>query len=211
MFNNLYVNETDKAVYINYGDKIRFNRPIFQGLPKTVGYFVDEGGTNVSIITEYNTISAANFSLTGASADKVLRITERSWGTSAIVINKPIEAPILTPSTIACPTAVTLTPEQLCSSLISNAGQTGETVVTLPPAYANYRFRAIITKASVSYWRIGTPGDETIYLDGGQTPKAWVQNAAPAVGDMIEFMAFKTDAGVYAWVATSIVGTWGAY
>jgi hypothetical protein len=213
-FNKTWINAYHaKAVNIQYGDKISFLYPNFVGAnPATVGYFINNNGTGIEIKGDETVLSSVNFSITGTNANHVVKDMIKAVGVSkGRVFNNVTKAAVLQPNPIVCTNNKTMLPEELAGTILNNNGQSGTNInIHLPIPVENYRFRFVcsVTQAANNF-RINTNGETTIFLDGVENPKAWVEIVNPKMGDCIEFMAFAGDN--YYWIAKPIRGTWTTY
>ncbi len=98
--------------------------------------------------------------------------------------------------------------DEVCGTLISNAGQGAENVsATLPTATKAFEFDVILgTAQGANYFRLQTAGNNVIFLDGSPTPQASVTCSPATVGSALRVQAFTGAA--YYWIATTVAGTW---
>lgn len=108
--------------------------------------------------------------------------------------------------TAQSPTAVQLT--KCNGTTIHNYNQAASNINnTLPATTANLAFMGTVATAQASnYWRFTAASAGTIYLNGSETGKDYVQYSAPAVGNY--FSCFTANrGGTYVWYCTDGVGS----
>lgn len=90
------------------------------------------------------------------------------------------------------------------NGLISNYGQTDDTALTLVTAGAGMSFVVVFGTAVSKYYRVLPAAEDGIYYEGvtqGTGSAHYVGVAATVVGQVIQFISFKTGASTYSWIA----------
>lgn len=105
--------------------------------------------------------------------------------------------------------SVTLTAAQCVGESINNYGQTDNITFMLPAAAEGLNFTFIAGTTVAKYLRFDPASGDSIYLDGLTTGDGkYAGIASVTIGDWIQFVAFKTGASAYDWMATSGLGAW---
>lgn len=95
--------------------------------------------------------------------------------------------------------------------ILNNYGQSGNVTLTLPAAAVGMNFIFIAGSTAAFYYRFDPAGTNSIFMDGITTGNGkYLGLSTVTKGDAIQFIAFKTGASAYDWMAVPIIGAWGA-
>lgn len=99
----------------------------------------------------------------------------------------------------------------LYNTIINNYGQSTDTTLTLLAAGSGMSFVVVCGTTVAKYFRVKPAAGDKIYLDGvALTDAEYVGLVTAAVGSIIMFYSFQTEAAAYDWIAVPLSGAWAA-
>lgn len=128
---------------------------------------------------------------------------------NATITGGSLSGTTIAPKIITKSGSGSLSAAECTGTIIHLYGQTLDTTLELPAAFANGNFVFVVDATVEKYVRLDPTGSEVQSLDGTDLTAGYYVGLTTAVkGAVIQYIAIRTGASTYQWAAFTVTSAW---